>query len=149
MFPSMTAQASPSTPIKLPRPLVNQLLHFAQASPGKEVCGLVGVDRQRLYHFYPIPNVAETPGNRFVMEPLAQIATLRDIREQEQTLFAIVHSHPGSAAIPSPADLTEIGYPEALYLIISLNTRGVLEMRAYRLDEQAHTFNEIPLIMQQ
>ncbi|QFY45189.1 M67 family metallopeptidase [Candidatus Methylospira mobilis] len=144
----MTTHVIPGAPVKLPRTLVNQLLHFAQASPGKEVCGLIGVDRQHLYHFYPIPNVAETPGNRFEMEPLTQIATLRDIRERELDLFAIVHSHPGSAAEPSAADLTEIGYPEALYLIISLNTRGVLEMRAYTLDGQSQAFREVPLIMQ-
>jgi len=149
MFTQITTHVIPGAPVKLPRPLVNQLLHFAQANPGQEVCGLVGVDRQRFYHFYPIPNVAETPDNRFEMEPLAQIATLRDMRERELDLFAIVHSHPGSAAEPSAADLAEIGYPEALYLIISLNTRGVLEMRGYRLDEQSQTFHEIPLIMQQ
>jgi proteasome lid subunit RPN8/RPN11 len=148
MFIPMTAHANPVAPIKLPRSLVTQLLHFAQSSPSREVCGLIGIDRQRLYHFYPIPNVAESPDNRFEMEPLAQIATLRDIREQEQNLFAIVHSHPNSAAEPSAADLIEIGYPAALYLIISLNTQGVLEMRAYRLDEKSQVFHEVPLIMQ-
>jgi proteasome lid subunit RPN8/RPN11 len=149
MLTAMTTHVNPNAPIKLPRSLVNQLLHFAQTSPGKEVCGLIGVDRQRLYHFYPIPNAAETPGDRFEMEPLTQIATLRDMRELEQNLFAIVHSHPSSSAEPSASDLIEMGYPAALYLIISLNTRGVLEMRAYRLDEQSQVFNEVPLIMQQ
>lgn len=145
----MTNEVNSSAPIVLHRPLVNQLLHFAQASPGKEVCGLIGVDRQQNYSFYPVPNIAETPDCRFAMEPHAQIAALRELRERESDLFAIVHSHPSSTAEPSATDISEIGYPEALYLIISLNTRGVLEMRAYRFDERLKTFHEAPLLMQQ
>jgi len=70
------------------------------------------------------------------MEPQAQIDTLRCMRERDETLFAIYHSHPDTPPSPSALDLEQPGYPEALYLIISLNTRGVLEMRGWRLAPQ-------------
>jgi len=31
--------------------------------------------------------------------------------------------------------LQQVGYPEALYIVVSLNTRGVLEMGGFRLRE--------------
>ena len=52
-------------------------------------------------------------------------------------MVAIYHSHPDSPPLPSSADLAQANYPEALYLIISLQTRGVLEMRGFRLKDNA------------
>jgi len=68
---------------------------------------------------------------------------LRLMRERGEELFAIYHSHPSSPATPSIIDLEEAGYPEALYLIISLNTKGVLEVRGFRLN--GHDAKEVPL----
>ncbi len=57
------------------------------------------------------------------------------MRENGEALFAIYHSHPTSPAEPSAIDLELAAYPDALYLIISLNTKGVLEMRGFRLND--------------
>ena len=67
------------------------------------------------------------------MDPRDQIDALREMRERGESLFAIYHSHPDSPPAPSETDLKQAGYPEALYLIISLDTKGVLEMRGWRL----------------
>jgi proteasome lid subunit RPN8/RPN11 len=57
------------------------------------------------------------------------------MREAGEDLLAIYHSHPASPAAPSSIDIAEAGYPDAIYLIISLNTKGVLEMRGFRIRE--------------
>jgi proteasome lid subunit RPN8/RPN11 len=59
------------------------------------------------------------------------------MREAGEDLLAIYHSHPASPAAPSTIDIAEAGYPEAIYLIISLNTKGVLEMRGFRIQGEA------------
>lgn len=116
----------------IPRPLATKLLFEAQKQPDVEVCGLVGaVDRQPTT-LYPIPNVSATPACAFEMEPKAQIAAMRTMRERGEALLAIYHSHPATPPEPSAQDLDEIGYPDAVLLIISLNIKGVLEMRAWR-----------------
>jgi len=79
------------------------------------------------------------------MDPAGQIDALRQIRECNEELFAIYHSHPSSPAVPSVIDVEEAGYPEALYLIISLNTKGVLEMRGYSI--KGKNFTEIELTL--
>lgn len=119
----------------LPRILVNQLLHQAQSSPQDEVCGLIGATLEGKVSVYPVANIAEAPEQLFRMEPSAQIAAMRRMRERGESLFAIYHSHPHAPALPSARDLAEAAYPEALYLVISLDTKGVLEMRGFRLEE--------------
>jgi proteasome lid subunit RPN8/RPN11 len=119
----------------LPRTLVNKLLHQAQVSPETEVCGLIGATARGTVSVYPIANIAESPDQLFRMEPSTQIAAMRRMRERGESLFAIYHSHPHAPAVPSARDLEEAAYPEALYLVISLDTKGVLELRGFRLEE--------------
>lgn len=124
------------TAVTLPRTLVNQILHHAQQSAELEVCGLIGARADMPTHCYPVANLATEPQRLFRMDPRGQIDAMRTMREQGETLFAIYHSHPDTPPIPSPVDLEQAGYPEALYLIISLTTKGVLEMRGWRLAPQ-------------
>lgn len=119
--------------VALPRPLVNRLLAEAQRHPESEVCGLVGGSEGRPGRFYPVANVAAEPGRLFRLDPKGQIDAMRTMREGGEALFAIYHSHPHAPARPSATDLAESAYPEALHLIVSLDTKGVLEMRGYYL----------------
>lgn len=121
----------------LPRLLVNQLLQHAQQQPEREVCGLIGSRNGDPTRFYPIANVAPTPTCLFAMDPAQQIAALRHMREGGEDLFAIYHSHPQSPPVPSRIDIENANYPEALFIIASLQTKGVLELRAYKLRDAA------------
>jgi len=121
--------------IILPRQLVNRILSQAQSSPDAEICGLITAKGGRPLHCIPVPNVADQPQHLFSMDPGRQIDAMRRMREQGEELFGIYHSHPDSPAQPSDRDLQQVGYPDALYIIVSLNTRGVLEMSGFRLRE--------------
>ncbi|MBI3771937.1 MAG: M67 family metallopeptidase [Gammaproteobacteria bacterium] len=121
--------------LTLPRPLVNTILAQAQHSPEAEICGLIGGKEGHAWHCYPVSNCAANPAQRYVMNPKGQIDTLRQMRECGEELVAIYHSHPHTAATPSLIDLQEAQYPDTPYLIISLNTQGVLEIAAFRLDK--------------
>lgn len=119
--------------VQLPRQLVNLILSHVQDSPTDEVCGLIAMDDQNALSCYPIPNCAADTAHRYRMDPRHQIDAMRRMREQSQELFAIYHSHPTSDALPSAIDVSDADYPDALYLIVSLNTRGVLQMRGFRI----------------
>jgi proteasome lid subunit RPN8/RPN11 len=122
-----------TAPIRLPRPLVNQLLHLAQTHPREEVCGLISGAAGELRHCYPVANVAADRQHRFALDPQGQIAALRAMRAAGEELAAIFHSHPDAPPLPSARDLAESEYPDVLYLIVSLNTEGVLELRGFRI----------------
>lgn len=117
----------------IPRPMATRLLFEAQKNPREEVCGLVGGIDGAPVSIYPAANVAADKARRFELEPQAQLSAMRTMRARGEGLLAVYHSHPASPPEPSARDLAEIGYPEALLLIISLNIKGVLEMRGWRL----------------
>lgn len=119
--------------IQIPRKITNQLLHFSQISPDTEVCGLIGSRQGIPASCYPVKNVAEQPQQRYLLDAKQQIEAMAKMRERNEELFAIYHSHPSSPATPSAIDQEMAAYPDALYLIISLNTKGVLELRGFRI----------------
>lgn len=130
-------------PVPMPRRLVNRLLHHAQAGAGHEVCGLIAGRHGRPTRCLPVTNVAVSPATRYEMDPQGQIDAMRDMRRRGETLFAIYHSHPTGPAEPSATDLEEAAYPDALYLIVSLKTKGILELRGYLLEDEG--FREVVL----
>lgn len=128
----------------IPRPLATKLLFEAQKRPDEEVCGLVGAREELPSSLYPVANVAAERSRSFEMDPRGQIEAMKTMRERGETLWAVYHSHPDAPPEPSARDLAELGYPDALYLIISLNTKGVLEMRGWRMGDDGD-MNEITL----
>lgn len=126
--------ANSSQEITIPRRLMQQLLHIAQETPSIEVCGLISAINDIPSICYPIQNVSKQPEIRFQLDAKQQIATFRHMREQGETLFGIYHSHPTRPAFPSANDLQQMSaYPEALRFIISLDTKGVLELRCFKI----------------
>ena len=125
-----------TTEIQLSRKLVSDLLHFAQQSPHAEICGLVSSKNDIPLRCYPIDNVSEESQNRFLLDPKQQILALKKMRENGEELFAIYHSHPTAAAFPSSLDLEMVNCENTLYFIISLNIKGILELRAFRIENQ-------------
>lgn len=129
--------------VTLPRHIVNQILAHAQTEPDHETCGLIGGINNTATHCYPIHNIALDTSYLFRMDPKEQIDAMRKMRDAGEELFAIYHSHPHSEAEPSVTDLKEASYPDAIYLIVSLNTEGVLELRGFRLND--HDVSELAL----
>lgn len=117
----------------LPRALAMRLMAHAQSNPEKEICGLVSSLDGMAHRQLPIRNIAEQPESNFKFCPEEQIASHKSMRERSEQLLAIYHSHPTAPAVPSAKDIADCGYPEAVFLILSLDTKGVLEMRGWQL----------------
>lgn len=129
----------------LSRKLANRILAHAQQNPETEICGLISSQNHHANRYYPIMNSAENSRVRFQMDEQAQISAMKQMREQNEELLAIVHSHPHSDAIPSALDEKEHQYPDAFYLIVSLNTVGVLDLRAFKKIDQH--FQSVELVL--
>jgi proteasome lid subunit RPN8/RPN11 len=133
-----------AAPFELPRAAVNRLLAAAQASPGVEVCGFV-VRTADGCEVRQVANVSGNPERQFEMEPHGMIETFRRVRDDGEEILAIYHSHPAGPSRPSALDQQLAYYPELPYLVISLGTRGVLELRAFHLDQG--DCRELPLAL--
>ena len=131
--------------IQLSRKITTQLLHNAIISPEQEVCGLIAATEGKAHRCYPIKNIAEHPATQFQLDEKQQISAMASMRDNNETLFAIYHSHPTAPAVPSATDIKMANYPDVIHLIISLNTKGILEIRGYTIIK--HDVEEIPLSM--
>ena len=94
-----------------------------EAAPEQEICGLIGGVWQPFPRFaiahqvIPIKNIAENPAVRYQMEPKAQVNAMLGFEKSGWELVGIFHSHPHGPAAPSPTDLADWTYPDAVYLI--------------------------------
>jgi len=122
---------------QLNRKITTQLLHEAIISPEQEVCGLISAKEGQATRCYPIKNIADHPEIRFQLDEKQQIDAMSTMRDNDESLFAIYHSHPHAPATPSTTDIELANYPDALHLIISLNTKGVLEIRGFTIIDQS------------
>lgn len=121
-------------PVRIPRSLAIQLLDHARQHPDDEVCGLIAQGSDGSLRTLRVPNVAQDRSRHFEMDAQVLARAQRSMREAGQALWAVYHSHPEAGAEPSPRDLALNGAPEVLQLIVSLDIRGVLQLRAWRFD---------------
>jgi proteasome lid subunit RPN8/RPN11 len=82
---------------------------------------------------HPLRNDAEKPETRYFATPEELFAAMRRIREADQALLGIYHSHPRTQAYPSASDVEMAFYPEAFYFIISLEPR--IDLRAFKIED--------------
>lgn len=105
--------------------------HARRALPA-ECCGLLSGRDRMITDWHPLRNVADKPEKRYYATPEELFAAMRRIRDANQMMLGIYHSHPRTPAYPSSSDVELAFYPEAAYVIISLEPQ--LDVRAYRIE---------------
>jgi proteasome lid subunit RPN8/RPN11 len=130
MSPSLPAARRP---LQLPRVVREAMLQHCRQLPQEEVCGLLGGRGASAGRYYPVRNIAADRRREFLMEPEEQIDAMRSMRERDESLVAIFHSHPDSPAVPSAVDLALAAYPDTIYVIASA-VREEPDMNAYYYD---------------
>jgi [CysO sulfur-carrier protein]-S-L-cysteine hydrolase len=96
-----------------------------------EVCGLLGMRPDGSIAHYPIDN-AERSMTYYVMDPKQLLRAMREIEDEGYGL-AIYHSHTHTHAYPSATDIRLAAYPDAIYLIVTLQDRDAPDIRAYTI----------------
>jgi hypothetical protein len=122
----MTARDLPAEVLQLPRPLVNQLLHAAQSAPDNIRWGIIGARGQTPVHCYPLAG----------LDAKSISAVLHQLERQGETLFAAYRTDAGDAQAPDLTELDTLGIRVPLLLGISLGTKGVLQLRGWRIEAQ-------------
>lgn len=74
---------------------------------------------------------AEASPLRYSIEAKELFDTYSAIEESGQELAAIYHSHTGSPAYPSQTDVNLAGWPEAVYLIVSLENPDDPDLKGF------------------
>ncbi|HVL97750.1 MAG TPA: M67 family metallopeptidase [Egibacteraceae bacterium] len=116
--------------LELDRVTYDALIAHARSDFPYEVCGLLAGEDGELRAHYPIPNAARSM-TYYNMEPKALLQAMNDIEDRGWDLLAIYHSHTHTEAYPSPTDVELAFYPEAVYLIVSLQDPDEPVIRAF------------------
>lgn len=132
--PVNTANLGLDDGIWLPVSLWEQMRADVQARSPLEACGLVGGLQQRALGVFPVVNSLQSP-NSYRMDAEGQVRIFFDLERRGWDLLAIYHSHPDGPGHPSPTDLAEAAYPEAIHLIWSPQA-GAWHCRAFLIQEE-------------
>lgn len=117
--------------ILVPSAVAREMVEHARREAPKECCGLLAGSGAAVRSIYPLINESDRAEEEFFVGP-GLLAPFRTMREREEELVGIYHSHPTSRAVPSRKDLERNFYPDAVHFIVSLaGARPRIE--AYRL----------------
>jgi [CysO sulfur-carrier protein]-S-L-cysteine hydrolase len=131
-----------STPLALPKAMRDEIVAHARQDWPRECCGLIagaGGEAKELRRM-----INTDPGTTFYnMDPKELFRVYRDFEEREWDIHVIYHSHPVSVAYPSKTDISLAAWPDAYYLICSLEDKANPSLRAFRIVDGAVTEVEV------
>ena len=130
-------------PVALPAGIRDAIVAAARSAAPEEMCGVVvGSDAPaaggRPLRWVAMRN-ALASAYAYEVDPAELLRISLEIDERDEALWAIVHSHVASPARPSPTDIRQAYYPDALFLIVSLAeaeadpATGAPSLRAWRI----------------
>ena len=115
--------------MRLSRAQLEQMIAQAREDAPLETCGLLAGRDGRATHVLPVPNVLRSRvrysmgGGQAFFDAMAAC---------DFEPLAIYHSHPQGPPVPSPTDIAESFYPDAIYIILSL-AQAPPSVRAFRI----------------
>lgn len=129
--------------VVIPAAIRAAIVGQARAEAPNEACGLIVGDRAaadggRALRYEPARNRAASPW-RYELHPDDLLRLTIETDDAGEVFWAIVHSHVRTPAVPSPTDVGLAFYPDALYVLVSLDpdeadpATGEPSLRAWRI----------------
>ena len=130
----------------LPDHIRGEMIDWLRGALPNEGCGLLVSDRYAEdgglpSRFVGMRNAAASP-YRYLMDSEEQLRVFLEIDDADEVIWAVVHSHVGSAPYPSPTDIGLAVDPNALYVLASFASEPP-DVRAWTI--VAGAVNEVVL----
>jgi proteasome lid subunit RPN8/RPN11 len=130
--------------IRIPKSVFDSMIDHAKKGFPNEACGLLGASVEAVA-FYPMRNVDEASVSYF-MDPKEQLKVFKAMREKNEELRGIFHSHVASEAYPSQKDVRLAFYPDVSYLIVSLSDMNKPVLRSYKIENEKVTEEDVQIV---
>ncbi len=128
--------------IALERSHYDEIVAHCQGEFPNEACGLVAGKEGIAVRVIPMRNADASPAT-YRFDPKEQFRVFDEMDDEGLDVYGIFHSHTHSEAYPSPTDRRQAFYPEAHYLILSLEDRSVPQLRGFRILEGEVTEEDV------
>jgi proteasome lid subunit RPN8/RPN11 len=112
------------TRVSLPREITESIRAHARAEAPREACGIIigsapAASGGAPLRWIPTTNVLAS-STLYEIDAVQLLRISLDADDAGEFIWGIVHSHVASPAVPSVTDTSVAGYPDALYLLVSL-----------------------------
>jgi [CysO sulfur-carrier protein]-S-L-cysteine hydrolase len=130
--------------IQITTSLRDEMVEHALREFPNEACGLLagtlqppadggpGAASAEAEGFYPMTNADASPVT-YRLDPREQLKVFDAIEEAGREVVGIVHSHTHSEAYPSETDRKQAFYPDAHYVLVSVQDRNNPVIRAFTI----------------
>jgi len=126
----------------LSQSFIDEIIAHALEDAPNECCGIIAGEDGRAVKLFRAKNAEASP-YRYSVEPKDLFRIFRECEENGWSFLAIYHSHTASEAYPSPTDVRLAFWPEAYYVLVSLQDAGKPVVRAFRILDGEITEEEV------
>jgi len=118
--------------LALPKKFIDEMIGHARKEAPNECCGIIAGQDGRAVKLFRARNSEASP-YRYNVDPQELFRIYRECDEKGWEFLAIYHSHTASEAYPSPTDVRLAFWPDAYYVLVSLQDPEKPVVRAFRI----------------
>ena len=118
--------------VRIEQRYLDEMVRHAREDVPNECCGVLLGRGGRVARFRRCTNAEQSPF-RYSVAPRELLDIDQEARENDWDVMAIYHSHTHTEAYPSPTDVRLAAYPDAIYILVSLQDAEHPAVRAYHI----------------
>lgn len=120
--------------MRITKSQIDEMVAHARDDDPNECCGMLGGTGGAVRTLWRAENAEASPF-RYSIDAKEQFRLMREIEDAGEELIGIYHSHTKSAAYPSQTDVNLAGWPDAVYVIVSLANRDSPDIKGFWIRE--------------
>jgi proteasome lid subunit RPN8/RPN11 len=120
----------------LPVAMRDEIVAHARDHAPRECCGIIAGKAGEVVRLFWLTNL-EQGVDRYLFDDEEFFTDYWEIENAGEELLAVYHSHPVSVAYPSKTDVAFAFWPEAVYVICSLEHSDAPVIRGFRIVDEA------------
>ncbi len=128
--------------LTLPKMFIDEMIAHAREEAPNECCGIIAGQDGRAVKLFRGRNSEASP-YRYNVDPQDLFRIHRECDGNGWEFLTIYHSHTASEAYPSPTDVRLAFWPDAYYVLVSLQDPENPAVRAFRIVDGAVSEEEI------
>jgi proteasome lid subunit RPN8/RPN11 len=118
--------------LSIPPEMRDDIIDHARDHAPRECCGVIAGSDGELTRLYRLTNV-EPGTTRYLFDDAEFYQVYREIDAAGEDVQVVYHSHPATVAYPSKTDVEFAFWPEAVYVICSLEVPDAPVLRGFRI----------------
>ncbi|HET9477119.1 MAG TPA: M67 family metallopeptidase [Dehalococcoidia bacterium] len=128
--------------LTLPASFIDEMVAHAREDAPNECCGIIAGLNGDATKLFRARN-SEASKYRYKVDDEDLFRIFRECEENGWDFLAVYHSHIASEAYPSPTDVRLALWPEAYYILVSLEDAENPAVRAFRILDGSVTEEEL------